>query len=219
LLSKFSLVSDILPIILYLIYRKRNSKGGIWVIFLYVLLSALTDYTYTFARSSIDPLYFYGSFTIIEYTLFSLFLYLSFKGNVLKIIVVVASLIFYGIAISNFIIKNKGGDFDSLSASAEAILIIVYSIFFLYQQVNDPSVFLVYNTKKFWIILAFLIYFSSTLFLFIYATTMTNQEHKSYWNINNFFNALKNILFSVGFVMKYERKNQFAQESSFPESS
>lgn len=180
------------------------------------VLSIFTDYMYNFARHSINTLYFYGAFTIIEYTLFAIFLYLSFRSRFFKIILLIFSGIFYLIAISNFFIKNNLA-FDSLSASVEAILIIIYSIFYLYQQVNDPSIFLIYNTKKFWIILAFLIYFSSTLFLFIYATTMTHQEHKNYWNINNFFDVLKNVLFSVGFIMKNDKKNQYTGESQYPD--
>ncbi len=195
-------------------FWKRNRQGGIWVIFLSVILSAVTDYTYAFARTNINTLYFYGAFTIVEYSLFSFFLYLSFQSKTSRVILIVASLIFYLVALSTFFIKKKE-DFDSMSASAEAVLIIVYSILYLYEQVTDPSVFLVYNTKKFWIVLAFLIYFSSTLFLFIYATAMTNQEHKSYWNINNFFDELKNVLFSIGFVMKPNKKNNFAVESPY----
>lgn len=214
MLPKISILTDVLPIILFVLFWKRNRLGGIWVILLSVILSAITDYTYAFARTSINTLYFYGAFTIIEYSLFSFFLYLSFKNRVFKVILIVASLIFYLVALSTFFIKNKE-DFDSLSASAEAVLIIVYSIFYLYEQVNDPSVFLVYNTKKFWIVLAFLIYFSSTLFLFIYATAMTNQEHKSYWNINNFFDELKNILFSIGFIMKPDKKSRYTVESPY----
>jgi hypothetical protein len=164
-----------------------------------------------FARSSINALYFHASFTIIEYSLFALFLFLSFSKKIFKIILVVASLAFYLIATSNFLIKANG-DFDSLSASAEAVLIIVYSLFYLYEQVNDPSVLLVYNTKKFWIVLAFLIYFSSTLFLFIYAGGMTHQEHKNYWAINIFFDQLKNVLFGVGFIMRPDKKSSYIAE-------
>ena len=174
----------------------------------------MADYTYTFARGRFNPLYFHASFTILEYSLFSLFLFLSFQKRVFKLIVATASLLFYIIAISNFLIKDNQA-FDSLSASAEAVLIIVYSIFYLYEQVNDPSVLLVYNTKKFWIVLAFLIYFSSTLFLFIYATAMTNQEHNSYWDINNFFDQLKNILFSIGIIKRPHKKNPYIAESPY----
>ncbi len=214
MLFRIGIFLEILPIILFVVFLKRNKHGGIWVILLSVLLSAMADLTYTFHRSGINALYFHACFTIIEYSLFSLFLYLSFTKKVFKIILITASLAFYVVAISNFLIKGNQ-DFDSMSASAEAVLIIVYSIFYLYEQVNDPSVLLVYNAKKFWIVLAFLIYFSSTLFLFIYATAMTNQEHKSYWNINNFFDELKNLLFSVGFIMKSDKKNRYTVESPY----
>jgi hypothetical protein len=214
LLSLIAILVEILPIILFVVFRKRNIQGGLWVILLSVILSVLADWTYIIGKGHINKLYLHASFTIIEYSLFSLFLYLSFSKKSLKTILVFASLGFYIVAGSNFL--NKANEeFDSLSASAEAVLIIVYSIFYLYEQVNDPSVLLVYNTKKFWIVLAFLIYFSSTLFLFIYASAMTNQEHKSYWNINNFFDELKNVLFSIGFVMRPDKKNRYTSETPY----
>ena len=126
------------------------------------------------------------------------------------------TLAFYLIAASNFF-TNRGENFDSLPASAEAVLIIVYGIFYLYEQVTHPSVLLVYTTKKFWIILAFLIYFSSTLFLFIYATAMGKPENNIYWEINNFFDLIKNLLFSIAFILKpdKEKNNQHTAEYPF----
>jgi len=117
-------------------------------------------------------------------------------------------------AIINFTTK-KSESFDSLSASVEAILIIIYSIIFLYEQIKDPSVIYVYYTKKFWIVIAFFLYFSSTLFLFLYAATFTNQEHRSYWYINNIFDILKNILFCVAFIMKKNKMYKSPLESLY----
>jgi hypothetical protein len=86
--------------------------------------------------------------------------------------------------------------------SVEAILIIVYCIFFLYEQIKNPNSFYIYRSKKFWITIGLLLYFSSTLFLFIYAANLTKQEYLAYWAINDIFNILKNILFSISFLIK-----------------
>jgi hypothetical protein len=92
----------------------------------------------------------------------------------------------------------------------EAVLIISYCILLLYEQVKDPTITFVYNTKRFWIIIAFFLYFSSTLFLFLFADTMTIQQRANYWAINNFFEILKNILLTVAFIIKNNYTKPYA---------
>jgi len=207
-------LSEILPVILYACFIKRNRHEGLQLIFLYCLISLSTEYLFFFLRHRVDKFYLYASFTIIEYTLLTIFLYFSLKDKKLWFIPIVGSLLFYSIVIVNFLTK-KSEVFDSLSASVESILIIIYSIVFLYIQIKDPSVIFVYQTKKFWIVIAFFIYFSSTLFLFLYAATFTNQEHKSYWIINNIFDILKNVLFCIAFSMKKSKASKHSIESLY----
>jgi hypothetical protein len=130
---------------------------------------------------------------------------------------VVGALLFSPIAIINMLHGSNGSFFDSLSLSAEAILLIIYSIFFLYEQLSDVTVIYVYNLKKFWIVLAVLLYFASTLFLFIEAATLTAEQYNNYWPINNIFNILKNILFSVAFIMKKSDKARHSLDSPYPD--
>jgi hypothetical protein len=179
-----------------------------------MIISFITDSAYTRLTKQISYFYIYSIFSIVEYTLFALFLYLSFKQKNFKLILLLGSVVFYILAISNVVHRNTTESFDSASASLEAILIIVYSIFFLFEQVKDPSIFYVYYLKKFWIIIAFLLYFSSTLFLFLYATTFAKPEESTYWIINNIFDIIKNLLFLVSFTMK-DKKQNYTPESLY----
>jgi hypothetical protein len=70
----------------------------------------------------------------------------------------------------------------------------------------------VYYNKKFWVIIAFFLYFSATLFLYIYFSTLSTEQLTSYWVINNIFEILKNILFSVSFIMKKSDKPPYAMD-------
>lgn len=210
-ISKFSAV---LPIIFFLIFLKRNNKGGLWVIFIYSIISFITDSAYSRLTARIPYFYIYSTFSIIEYSLFALFLFLSLQQKSFKLVIQIGSLLFYILAISNIFHNHKTDSFDSSSASLESILIIVYGIFFLFEQVKDPSIFYVYYLKKFWIIIAFLIYFASTLFLFIYATTFAKPEESTYWIINNIFDIIKNLLFLVSFTMK-DKKQQYSPENLY----
>jgi hypothetical protein len=151
----------------------------------------------------------FAYFNIVQFTLFSLFFYFSLKSKTFKYITVVGAVVFYVVAIRNF----TNTRFDSFSVSLASIFFIPYCILSLYEQIRDPNIMFVYNTKKFWIIIAFLLYFSATLFLDINYSTLSTEQRSNYWFINNFFEILKNILFCVAFIMKERPKNQYTLET------
>jgi len=202
LLQAVAYFAEILPIIFYLVFLKRNRGEGLWVVFLYSLLSLLTELLFDILRLQIV----FSLFNFVEVTLFALFAYSSFQEKKFKYIPIVGTLIFYLVAIINFTNKR----FDSISASLESILIIPYCILLLYEQIKDPSIVFVYYNKKFWVIIAFLLYFSATLFLNIYYSNLSAEQRSNYWVINNFFDFLKNILFCIAFIMKKSDKPSHA---------
>jgi hypothetical protein len=150
----------------------------------------------------------YSVFIIVQFTLFTFFFYSSLQGKKAKFIPIVGALVFYGFSIANFTNKR----FDSFSASLASVLIIPYCILILYEMMKDPAVGFVYYNKKFWVIIAFFLYFSATLFLYIYFSTLSTEQLTSYWVINNIFEILKNILFSVSFIMKKSDKPPYAMD-------
>ena len=150
-----------------------------------------------------------SGFTILEFSVISYFTYTSLVRKRLKVIPIIGALVFYPIAIVNF--TKEQATFDSVPASLEAIIIITYCILLLYEQISNPEVLFVYNTKKFWVTIAFFLYFSSTLFLFLYARSFTQSDYDKYWTINNFFEILKNILFSVSFIMRKGSRDPYPQ--------
>jgi hypothetical protein len=209
LLQLLAYFTEILPIIFYLIFLKRNRGEGLWVIFLYSLLSLLTELLFQILQRQI----IYSLFTIVEFTLFSLFFYISLKEKRFKYIPIIGALIFYIVAISNFTNKK----FDSLSVSLESILIIPYCILLLYEEIKDPNTIFVYYNKKFWVTIAFFLYFSATLFLYIYYSTLSAEQRSNYWLINNFFEILKNILLSIAFIMKKSDQRSYLTDNLDPD--
>jgi len=209
LIALLALFSEILPIVFYLIFLKRNRGDGLWVIFLYCLLSVLTE-----ILAGVTKFPFIGdSYNIVQFTLFSLFFYLSLKDKKFKYIPIAGAVVFYIIAIRNF--TNIG--FDTFSSSLASVFIIPYCILSLYEQMRDPNIVIVYNYKKFWIIAAFFIYFSGTLFLYIYIYTLPKEQRSNYWAINNFFEILKNILFCIAFIMKKNAQPSYLTDNLDPD--
>ncbi len=216
-----SFIFELLPVVFYVSFLRRNKHEGLQVIFIYCLASLGTDILAPALKHAfnISDFYLYACYTILEYSLLTIFLYRLIQDPRLKYVPIVGSLAFFTSVVANFLHRSTS-NFDSLSASVEAILIIIYSILFLYGQIKDPSVLFGYNTKKFWVVIAFFIYFSSTLFLFLFAATFTRQEHRNYWYINSTFDIIKNILFCIAFAMKKsdKRKNPMEEnyEGSYP---
>jgi hypothetical protein len=204
LLAYLAFFAEILPIILYLLFLKRNRGEGLWVIFLYCVLSVLTEMLFLVTHQSIV----YSGWIVLQFLLFSFFFYSSLKNRRFKFIPIFGAFIFCGFIIFNYANKK----FDSISASLASVLVIIYCLLLLYEQIKDPNTVFVYYDKKFWVIIAFLIYFASTTFLYLFFSTLTVEQRHSYWAINNFFEILKNILFSVSFIMKKHHNTQMATE-------
>ena len=76
--------------VFFFLFFQRNKTEGFWVIFFYCIISALADTLHHHVPKAYS-FYIFSSFTIIEYTLFALFLYLSYKERVFKIVLLVCS--------------------------------------------------------------------------------------------------------------------------------
>jgi hypothetical protein len=212
-------IFELLPVVFYVLFLQRNRHQGLQVIFFYCLISFGTEILAPTLKRvfEINVFYSLATFTVIEYSLLTIFLYQSIQDRRLKYVPIVGSLVFFPVAIINFL-QGRITSFDSTSASIEAILIIIYSLLFLYGQIKDPAILFVYNTKKFWVVSAFFIYFSSTLFLFLYAATLTKEQRANYWYINNLFDIIKNILFCIAFTMKASNKSENPFENNYEDS-
>jgi hypothetical protein len=212
LLRIISIYSGILPIIIFFLFLYRNKKGGLWVIFLYVFYSFLTDIAHeVFIIRPESSFFLLSLFTVLEYSFFTAFLYLNFKRSSFKLILIITSLIFYLFCIHSFF-TTKDFSFDSLPASIEAILIIFFCILFFFEQINNPDVSFIYSSKKFWIATAFLIYLSGTLFLFIYTSNLSEAEQGFYWPINYVFNILKNLIITLAFSLPSDNSQSLTRK-------
>lgn len=201
-------ISYLLPIILFLIFCLKKASKGLWVIFFYLVLSFFVDFLIAasdFGHRNQNTIT--GIFTIAEFTMLAVFFYLSYSSLQLKRFILVATPIVLIILIVNFLRSNRT-DFDSVSASIESIALIIFSIIYFFEEINKPQPYLIYSSPNFWIIIAILIYMSSTLFLFIIANNLSTQERDKYWIINKISSILTNIIFCIAFV-----RNKYAQSS------
>jgi hypothetical protein len=183
----------------------------------YVVYSFFNDTALLFLDSvnhRVIIYYLLSAFTIIEYSVFSYVLYTILENRIFRSIIIISSIIFYIFTFA-YLISVEVVSFDSLPASIEAILIVAYSIFYLFDQMNKPQVMFIYQEPTFWFIVGFIIYFSGALFLFIQASHLNREIRDNFWKINLFLNIAKNILFAIAFSTKKSKTLQFSSENPF----
>jgi hypothetical protein len=212
-----SVYSPLLPICFFLLFFVKNNKRDIWVIFIYSLFAFITDRLLLNFKSSEYPRLSFSIlslFTIIEFTLFTIFIYFSLRSRKIKSSILIVSAIFVFFSIIFYFLKLGNEKFDSVSASIEAILILAFCILFLFDNINTEPSF-IYEKYEFWIIVGMLIYLGGVLFLFIFSSSFTKDEKNIYWNINYSLNILKNILFAIAFFMKKETTNNLTMQNRY----
>jgi hypothetical protein len=205
LLIKIGLVADILPIFFFLLFVRQNNEKRLWVVFFTTFASLTVDTLQDFAQlSRAMNFYLFVVFTIIEYTFFSAFFFLTLKTRLLRAAIVVGSIAFFLAALYNLFLDTNSS-FDSISASSEAILIIVYSVFYFYEQLKTPEETFIYSTKSFWITVAILLYLAATLILFVSVSYLSPSDQQKLWQISIIANTTKNLLLTIAFAIKNER--------------
>jgi hypothetical protein len=191
-------------------FNKRKGTGLIFI-FYYLLASVLTDLFFFALIKHLTNNQFitYRIFTLVEYSLVTSFLYINIKSKGFKRIIVILSVLFLTFSIFDLI--NSGSKtFDSSPTGIACILILSYSIYYLFEKIKTPDSLFLYSTANFWIVVALIIFFSGTFFIYIFSqSNFNNPDFKSTFNIiNSSFNILKNLLFSIAFLIKPEKGKQ-----------
>ncbi|PWT96196.1 MAG: hypothetical protein C5B52_16310 [Bacteroidetes bacterium] len=153
-------------------------------------------------------------FTIVEYCFLAAFLLIALKSIKIKRIILILSSIF--VIISGIdLFTTKADTFDSVPVAIEAILIIIYCIYFLYEQIVTPTPKLIYASADFWVVVALLLYFCGTFFLYIYSQNYLGDSdfNKKYDIINSFFYILKNLILGLAMCVKAETRNSSISHS------
>ena len=205
-LLNISVGSHLIPLLLFLFFIKRNREKDIRVIFWYCVYSFINDLLVTDAFNinigNDSTFLFLSIFTIVEYVLFSIAIYLNLKKGLFKRIILWFSPFF--IIFCLFLFFNRGGknDIDSISITVEYILIIAYCLFFFFEELNEPNTTFIYASYKFWIIVGILIYSTGTFFFFMNSSDLTDEQWDKWSAINYVGTIIKNAFFSVAMVLK-----------------
>lgn len=187
-------------------FRKQKKSKELKYVFICQLTSIISDISISFIRKSNNSLSGFSSnfFTIIALLVLLLLFYTILSSYKSRKIILVSAITLGLYLLFQLFIKSHGDSFNSINVAILAILIIIWSIVFFYEQLTKPAIgeqLFLYSSPSFWIVSAYLIYFAGTFFLFIYSQNKPperdTEEFIQYSLINGVFILIKNILLSV----------------------
>ena len=141
-------------------------------------------------------------YTIIECLFFSFYLYLIIQNNTSRKILIVSTLSFLLYSLFD-LLRTSASSFDSIPSIIESLLLLSFSIYYLFEQIKNPNTLFLTNTANFWIIVGIIIFFSGNFFLFILAQNSQDQYNftKNFRLILVICSILENILFLIAFII------------------
>lgn len=194
-LSYISSFSVFFPLVICIL-RRKYIKDELQIVFLYIIASLTIEiFASIWAHILHRPNhYMINIFAVTECVLISLMYRKVFIGKVLKAFSLIA------IAIFTEILSIQ--KFNSTVNTISCILIIIGVFIYFYQLLQTLESIKLSTLPLFWISVACLLYFSGTLFLFLYGETILFQKDailfKQLWIIYDILLVVFRVLLAVG---------------------
>lgn len=201
--------TNVLIILLYLLFLKRiKAEKGLFLIVLYSFSDLLMNVVLLNVSTTLN-LYITALFTLLEYLLFTYFIYFAIKKKGFKMLMNLLSILFI-IFIVIYDLVTHFRFIDSIPIGFESILILVFSFYYLYEQMNDVNNLFIYSRYQFWIVIGIMLYLAGSFFIFILASHVNKVILDQFWFLTNVFYSIMNILFAIAFFIggKSKKKTQ-----------
>ena len=190
----------------YFLFKFNKKNKALKVVLFYIIYCILNEATSFYLQSnrSQNTVLLFILFTVVEFSFFSFFIYIILPVSWIKRAIPFVAGGFIVFALSDYFFFTETNQFDSIAIGIESIIILILCISYLFIQIKGANSLLIYSTFNFWVVIAFLIYFSGTFFLYLMTDRMMSSPsfQKLYLIINISFNIIKNILLCVAMTMK-----------------
>lgn len=198
--------APLLPLLFFILFKRKSKEKAVWVIFFYILYCAVNEFINLYLQqiNSNWVLHLFNVFTIVEFSFISYYFLLIFKDKTkTQKVIKVLWMIFTIYVITNILLNKWSKSWDSIAIGLESLIIIILSVYYIFIQIKRTNSLSIYTKFHFWIAFSFVVYFSGTFFLNIMAESMRrNPEYQMlYFYINIGSNFLKNVLLAVAMTM------------------
>lgn len=182
-------------------YKEIKSEKALSLIPFYSLLFLTCNiFNLSGLVSADNNNFFYGFITLHEYVLFSYFLFLSNNNKNARRLIIYFSMAFV-VFLFIYIPTAEFKRIDSIPIGMETLLILTYSFYYLFVQMNNSRVLFIYNQYQFWIVVGMMLYLSGSFFLYIFANLLPTEQVRKYWFIIDIFLIIKNIAFTIAILV------------------
>lgn len=203
LFAHLSSSSAILPVILGVTQYRRASADFKLISWLVITSASADVISLLLMQIGTNTWPIVNLFFIIQFALLFAVFNQHLKSNFLKAAVVV--LTFF--ALLNYILIQTPEKFNSYTTYAGGIFIMILSMDYLYRLMRDLSAERIQDLPMFWIAFGVLVYFSGTLFLFLFNNYLIEHQpgnHQYMWILHNVLNIIKNGFLAIGLWKNYK---------------
>lgn len=155
-------------VVCVLLFKRQQKVLKILSTFL-ILMLAIQFVVMYLNLNRINNLFLFHLYTPIEFGLLSIILSLINSRKKTKLIINGICILFILFCIFSALFIEPLSAFNSIARGIEGVLAIVLSIYFFYALFNDDDTKDLLKYPYFWLFSGWLIYFSGTFFLFMYA--------------------------------------------------
>lgn len=195
-----------LIVIVFLLLNYRVLKNEESVKLIIIACSALFALNLTgfLAPTSVKNIV-YPAFTLCEFTFVALFLRLHIKSVSFKKFILISILLFYAFVFMEFFFYSLSG-VDSIPIAVESIVILIFSFYYLYEQMNEIGTQFIYNRYHFWIVVGLMIYLAGSFFIYVFANQVDQAILQQWWIITVILYIIKNIFFLIAVILLIKEK-------------
>lgn len=192
-----------LPLIIILLRKKYLTKE-LKIFFLYLIASIIFEvFCILWGRILHRPNHFIlNTFALAECIILSFTFREVFISENVKRIALVLTSIYALVSIYLFLMPNGFFKFNSIVNTISCLLIIIWVFVYFYQLLQTLQVIKLYTIPLFWISVGCLLYFSGTLFIFLYSDIILWQKqpvlYYQLWTIYYILLFVFRILLAVG---------------------
>lgn len=211
ILGLFSFLTDLLPLVLILMYWRVTKSPPFAALFVWTIFSILSDVAINVYDDKSDQVVAYVA-VLAELMFISILYFLISKRRKLRFIYLLFGMVFVVIGCVK-LIRNPPNNFDYLLASLSLLNVLVLSLLLLYEKFSQSHSSFLLSNSLVWFPLAYIIYCSGNLFLF--ATTehfpdlFKAENTANPWSIFLMANIIKNTLFCKAIML--EKKKMYVR--------
>jgi hypothetical protein len=191
-------VFDLLIVVqTFLIFQKKGTSKILWLLLAGCCVNSFCNLVQSYIPKKEDEYLFLVCFTTIEYFIFAGVFSQVIKGRNFRKCILVMSCIFLAVVIFNYDQANAE-TLDSVPIGVETILILIYSFYYLYEQMNIVDATFIYHRFHFWVVTGIMIYLSGSFFIYILANQVDYATLGRYWFLTWVVYLIKDIFLCVG---------------------